>query len=205
MTTRTPEAKPAVGAPDRPELPPVPPHQVDGRTVILDEPVRLGAEGRATAKVVRMLRECQAQALSVRWTLDAVEPPSWGSTAQDSSILRSLYHLPPPAPRPGEPPAVAGWREAYAYGRFFYRQGPDFLVIKDRRDPAASARFILDHPELRAAFHTCLNPTPLDALSGTRLEAVAMLADERIVLLADRWAVTLPPRIRHWPVPYTGI
>ncbi|MFE4397424.1 DUF5825 family protein [Kitasatospora sp. NPDC056808] len=84
-------------------------------------------------------------------------------------------------------------------------RGPDVLQVRDRRAPDASARFALDHPDLVATFRACLTPTALDDLSSTGREAVPVLASEGLVLVTRGWAVTLPPRIRHWTVPDTGV
>ncbi|MGW8849500.1 DUF5825 family protein [Streptomyces xiamenensis] len=113
---------------------------------------RQGAIQSGGAHLV-LRRECQAQALAVRWTMDAAEPLLLGDPSDVGSGLRSLHHLPPPSTRPREPSELADRRDAYAYGRFFYRRGPRSLILKDRRDPSDSARFTLDHPELQAAFH----------------------------------------------------
>ncbi|MFD4656773.1 DUF5825 family protein [Kitasatospora sp. NPDC058444] len=206
-----PIAKPSLAAPDRPDLPDTVPHRLDGRLVVLAAPVRLGAGGRPAAEAVRLLRECQGQVLPVRWSLAPDDPLLHDPDAADFA-LHHLHHLPPPAASATEATeateaerALADWRSAYAYGRFYYRQGPDFLQVRDRRDPDASARFALDHPDLVATFRACLTPTALDDLSSTGREAVSVLASEGLVLVTRGWAVTLPPRIRHWTVPDTGV
>ncbi|HEY9373521.1 DUF5825 family protein [Streptomyces sp.] len=150
----------------------------------------LGAGGRATAEAVRLLRECQSAARTVRWVPDA-EPPSF-----DTALL---HHLPPP--ESGHP----AWASRYAYGLLYHRRGPDFVQVMDRRDPAAAARFTLDQPALLDAFLAVQEPTALDGLDAAGREAVALLADERLVLVTDGWAVALPPRLRRWPVPCTSV
>ncbi|MET8543587.1 DUF5825 family protein [Kitasatospora sp. NPDC004799] len=201
-----PIAKPSLAAPDRADLPAVLPdvlpYRLDGRLVVLTEPVALGAGGRPAAEAVRLLRECQSHVLPVHWTAAPDDP------AAADFALHHLYHLPPPAALAGGPEAaeaLADWRATYGYGRFYYRQGPGFVQVRDRRDPEASARFALDHPDLVATFRACLTPTALDDLSSTGREAVSILASEGLALVTRGWAVTLPPRIRHWTVPDTGV
>ncbi|MDN0200264.1 DUF5825 family protein [Streptomyces sp. S.PNR 29] len=194
-----PIAKPSLEAPDRPDLPDVLPYRMNGHHVVVVEPVPLGAGGRPTAQAVQFLRECQSHALTVTWSVPQDDALCRTPSALDFP-LHHLRHLPPP-----DGPVPDDWRSAYAYGRFYHRQGPGFVQIKDRRDPDAAVRLTVDHPDLVSTFGTCLQPTPLDDLSSTEREAVSVLAAEGLVLVTRGWAVTLPPRIRHWPVPDTGI
>ncbi|WP_418959694.1 DUF5825 family protein [Streptomyces tritici] len=150
----------------------------------------LGAGGRAAAEAVRLLRDCQSEARTLRWAPDTGAPPF------DTALL---HHLPPP--ETGAP----AWRERYAYGLLYHRRGPDFVTVMDRRDPAASARFTLDAPRLVAAFLAVQEPAELAALDAAARAAVAVLAEERLVLVTDGWAVALPPRLRRWPVPCTSV
>ncbi|MGW6572475.1 DUF5825 family protein [Streptomyces sp. NPDC054945] len=176
-----------------------------GGQVVVDEPLPLGTGGRGAADAVRFLRECQSQALTVRWVPDRDALPF------DTGLL---HHLPPPAPRSASPGGsgasgasdeAAVWRSRYAYGLFYHRRGPDFVTVMDRRDPSAAARFTLDRPAVLDAFLAVQEPTALDALDATHREAVALLADERLVLVTRGWAVALPPRLRRWPVPCTSV
>ncbi|WP_269786069.1 RiPP maturation radical SAM C-methyltransferase [Streptomyces guryensis] len=93
----------------------------------------------------------------------------------------------------------------YAYQMLYHRRGPDFVIVMDRRDKGVSARYTLDDPDLLATFDMLQEPTPLAELSDTQQEAARLLADEGLALLTDGRAVALPPRLRSWPVPCTGI
>lgn len=171
-------------------------HRTSGRRIDVAEPLRLGAGGRETAVAVQFLRECQSHGLDTHWrTAD-------GETAYDT---RPLRHLPPPAEHPGETSELTDWRAGYAYGMLYHRRGPDFVSVMDRRNRPASARFTLDHPDLLAAFDTLGAATAVDTLSPVHREALDLLAVERLVLVTDGWAVALPPRMRRWPVPCTGV
>jgi hypothetical protein len=178
-------------------------HRTTGRRIDVAEPLRLGAGGRETAVAVQFLRECQSHGLDTHWrTADnetADGKAAGGEAAYDVRILR---HLPPPAERTGETGELTDWRAGYAYGMFYHRRGPDFVSVRNR---PASARFTLDHPDLIAAFDTLQAATPVDALSPVHREALDLLAAERLALVTDGWAVALPPRLRRWPVPCTGI
>lgn len=203
-----PPARPAAlrPPPTRPAatLPAEVPHRLTGRQVVVDRPLRLGAGGRRAAVEVQFLRDCLSHDLAVVWEPDADDPLSTGSsgTTYDVTFLR---HLPAPVAAPGEPPEVAEWRARRAYGQLYHRNGPGFVTVLDRREPPVAARFTLDHPDLLAAFRSTLDATAVAGLNQVQREAVGILARERLVLVTDGWAVALPPRIRHWPVPCTGI
>ncbi|MFD4526548.1 DUF5825 family protein [Streptomyces sp. NPDC058470] len=191
-------------------LPETVPHRLIGRQVHVDVPLRLGGAGRETVVAVQFLRECQSQQLRPHWEI-AYEDRPRGDDApdtHDTPYLRMLHHLPPPVERPDEPGELSAWRASHAAfpaGMLYHRRGPDFITVMDRRERPASARFTLDHPDLVATFARVQEPTPLGELDAVQREAVDLLAAERLALVADGWAVALPPRLRRWPVPCTGI
>ncbi|MFF3291288.1 DUF5825 family protein [Streptomyces sp. NPDC003023] len=201
---RPPPAPPARPARPAAALPAEVPHRLTGRQVLVDRPLRLGAGGRRAAVEVQFLRECLSHDLAVVWEPDPGDPLCTESreTTYDVTLLR---HLPAPVALPGEPPAVAEWRARRAYGQLYHRNGPGFVTVLDRREPPVAARFTLDHPDLLAAFRTTLDATAVAGLNQVQREAVGILVRERLVLVTDGWAVALPPRIRHWPAPCTGI
>ncbi|MFI7383228.1 DUF5825 family protein [Streptomyces sp. NPDC049813] len=191
-------------------LPPTVPHHLTGTDVHVTEPLQLplraGADrdrrgdgghrgdGRAATQAVQFLRECLSHGLRVTYD---VRPGTYN--------LRALRHLPPPAERPAEAAELTAWRAGHAYGMLYHRRGPDFVTVMDRRERPASLRFTLDHPDLLSAFDALHEAMPLDALPPVQREAADLLAAERLALIVDGWAVALPPRLRRWPVPCTGI
>ncbi|MFF1405857.1 DUF5825 family protein [Streptomyces sp. NPDC058294] len=171
------------------------PHRRTGQRVEAAGPLDLSGSGRGTAEAVRFLRECQGLGLRVDWR--AAGTPSYD--------LALLHHLPPPTAFPSPASGQAGWRAAYGHGILYHRRGPDFVTVLDRRERGTAVRLTLDHPALVGTFLRLLEPTPLDALDPVGREALGLLGDERLVLAAGGWAVSLPPRIRRWPVPCTAI
>ncbi|MYW45072.1 DUF5825 family protein [Streptomyces sp. SID161] len=176
-------------------LPGAVPHRLTGRLVETAGPLDLGGTGRGTAEAVAFLRECQGLGLRVDWR-------ATGTPSYDPALL---HHLPPPARHLSSPDELTAWRAAYAYGVLHHRRGPDFVAVLDRRERGTAARLTLDHPALHDTFLRLLEPTPVDALDPARREALGLLAAERLVLAAGGWAVSLPPRIRRWPVPCTAV
>ncbi|WP_225826990.1 DUF5825 family protein [Streptomyces naphthomycinicus] len=176
-------------------LPGTVPHRRSGRGVEAAVPLDISGTGRGTAEAVRFLRECQGRALRVSWR-------ATGTPGCDPGVL---CHLPPPAELPADPGALAAWRAGHAHGVLHHRRGPDFVTVLDRRERGTAVRLTLDHPVLLATFLRLLEPTPVDALDAAEREALGLLCAERLVLAGGGWAVTLPPRIRQWPVPCTAI
>ncbi|AKN71951.1 MULTISPECIES: DUF5825 family protein [Streptomyces] len=176
-------------------LPGTVPHRRSGRRVEAAVPLDISGAGRATAEAVRFLRECQSLGLRVRWR-------AAGTPSYDPLVLR---HLPPPAELPGDPATLAAWRAEHTHGALHHRRGPDFVTVLDRRQRGTAVRLTLDHPGLLGTFLRLLEPTPVAALDPVEREALTLLAAERLVLAGGGWAVTLPPRLRQWPVPCTAI
>jgi hypothetical protein len=144
---------------------------------------------------VRFLGECQS--LGPR-----VSRRATGTPAYDPSVLR---HLPPPAEFPS---ARACWGPGgadHVHGGRHHRRGPDFITVLDRGERGTAVRLTRDHPGLLGTFLRLLEPTPVAALDPVEREALTLLAAERLVLAGGGWAVTLPPRVRRWPVPCTAI
>ncbi|MEU6665298.1 DUF5825 family protein [Streptomyces sp. NPDC046727] len=171
------------------------PHRRTGRRVEAAAPLDLSGTGRETAEAVRFLRECQGLGLRVTWR-------ATGRPSYDPLVLR---HLPPPAELPSDDSELMAWRAEHEHGVLYHRRGPDFVTVLDRRERGTAVRLTLDHPALLATFLRLLEPTPVETLDAAGQEALGLLTAERLVLSAGGWAVTLPPRIRQWPVPCTAI
>jgi len=183
-----------------------PPHHHDGHaTIVVDEGAHIGADPHDTAALLRLLRECDADGVRVVWT--ARRARGFDTTA--------LHHLPPPfgpfeadagtpAARPPDQ-ALLAWRADYRRGSCHFRHGPGFVLVKDARDPANVARFTLDHPDLVAAFTHCLEPTRRADLDARAREAMDLLVGEGLAIDLDGLLLTLPVRMRRWPIPYNSV
>ncbi|MEU6283498.1 DUF5825 family protein [Streptomyces sp. NPDC047028] len=177
------------------ELPTTVAHRLTGRRVEITDPLDLTGAGRETCEAVRFLRECQGRALKVNWR--AAGHPSYDTTL--------LHHLQPPGELPGCQFELTSWQSAYSYGLLYYRRGPEFCTLMDRRASGTAARLTLDHPVLLATFRRLQKPLSLDELNTDERQAADLLTAERLVLVSGEWVVALPPRARRWPVPCTEI
>lgn len=153
-------------------------------------------DAEASLELLRFLRDAASWGLRVRWSLRL------GATVE----APSLAHLEPPMDADGVPPGTfARWRGGHRYGLCYYRQGPDFILVKDVRDSERPAYFVLDDVPLVEAFTTLLTPGRVEAMRPELRDAVDELRAERLILQLDEWAVVLPSRVRIWPIPYAGI
>lgn len=151
------------------------------------------------AHFIRLLRDCTSHRLRVRWRGAALPPVApW-----------TLSHLEPPegggVPELDE--AALRWRRTHAYGRCYWRAGPGFVLVKDRREGRDAAQFLLDDPATRGVFEALAVPRRAESL-GTAPEvrkALAELEEEALVLGLGPWRVALPFRMRCWPVPFIAV
>lgn len=154
----------------------------------------LGADPAATVRFVAQLRDCLTDGRDAVWHGEVTAPV-------DPALLR---HLPPPAPSDADghrSAAVRDWRAAYRPGRCYYRHGPGFVQIKDVREPGRFEIVNLTDPHAAETFLRCLRPVSVTELDGPARDAVRELVAERLVLAVGDHVVTLPHRMRRWPVP----
>jgi hypothetical protein len=152
------------------------------------------------APVLILLRELQSVGAAVRW-----------HGAVDGLDVNDLVHLPPPEPLAGESSpnlsrTVEWWRLRHQYGLFYYRQGPGFVSVVDRRRPAEAQRYVVHDAAMLDILRAGLNGEPLTRHDspGARA-AMNLLREERTVLPFGELLVTLPCRIRRWPVRYDAV
>lgn len=159
--------------------------------------VLLGAEDAAgSLAFLRFLRDSLSHGLRVRWD---------GRLGMGLPV-RAISHLPPPAGGAtlALNPAVAAWRRRFTYGRCYWRSGPGFAQVSDSRAGRAGASWTLADPLTVDLFTRLMRPLAVaDCGEGPAVErALADLCGREIVLrLGDR-LLSLPYRLRHWPVMY---
>lgn len=142
---------------------------------------------------IETLRDMTACAVPVEWT----------AGPEMAALAPLLFHIVPPL-NPG-PPEFEKWRETHRYGTCFWRGGPGFVTIIDRRDDADAHQFVLDEPEHVEIFTAARTVTDRERLAALGDEALQELEANRLIHSMAGWSLALPFRMRHWPVPFTAI
>jgi Family of unknown function (DUF5825) len=150
----------------------------------------------ASVPLLILLRELQSVGANVRWHGDVSDVD-----------INDLVHLPPPERSPtASSPAVQWWRLRHQYGLFYYRQGPGFVSVVDRREPSEAQRYVVHDPAMLDVFRAGLGGEPAAQHESPAASAALLaLRDERAVLAFGRLLLTLPCRIRRWPVRYDAV
>jgi hypothetical protein len=163
------------------------PDSLDGYQVLGED------DAEHTVHVIAVLRDRLGAGRDTRWRGEVVAPVD----------VRPLRHLPPPIEVPGRADAdqLRQWRTDFRAGRCFYRLGPGFVQIKDVREPGRFEIVTLTEPDLIGLFLDCLTPTRCSTLGQPARQALRVLAGRDLVLVVGEYAVTLPHRMRRWPVP----
>ncbi len=157
--------------------------------------------GRAAAEqslaFIRFLRDCESWGVQV----------AWQGSLGDGVAPNLLSHLAPPAPLLAEAAEGTATAPGDRYGRCYWRAGPGFAVVSDTRPGRPAQRLTFSEgPELHL-FHTLQRPVEHArcARTGAARRALADLVQEGVVLQLGAWALSLPCRMRLWPVPNMAI
>ncbi|MFT7840376.1 DUF5825 family protein [Saccharothrix sp. BKS2] len=162
--------------------------------VLVEEPVRAGADLDEDLRLLRFLRGCTSHTLRLDWVLGGL--PLVGP--------RDLHHLVPPARGVGDAVGcVAAWRDAYRYGAYYYRVGPGFVTVKDVRPGGESVHLTIDG-ESADQFRAIAGATSPADLDEAATEALADAVEFGLALRGADTVLVLPFRMRHWPVPYVA-
>lgn len=138
---------------------------------------------------LRLLRDLSSCSVSVSWRCSEETLPA-GSR-------RLLVHLSPPD-------GDLVWASQFRFGALYWRRGPGFLFIKDARTVGAT-HYILDEPTEQDLFQRFSAPQACTKL--TRLEAQVFegLAECGFLFIDSGYALSLPYRMKHWPIPFKAI
>jgi len=164
--------------------------------VVVDAPVPVGRDLDEDLRLLRFLREATRRTLRVEWTMGG----------RPLVEQRDLIHLVPPVDGDGPDAAAcaAQWRADYRYGLYYYRNGPDFVTVKDVR-PGGETVFLTIDGDSAAQFRAIAEATTADQLDAEGLSALADAVDYGLALRGERAVLMLPYRMRRWPVPYSAI
>jgi hypothetical protein len=160
--------------------------------ISIEQPISTAS--KAFPHWVRLLRE--ATALSV--------PVSWQLTNDPPIDVGLLAHLSAPTYIVGVKPEVPldEWRSKPQGRTLYWRQGPDFIQVRDTRIGRVAARWLLDDLPTQRVFRSFLEPqdTPLESSGPFR-----DLSEAGLLLVQNAYSVALPYRVVQWPIPYTAI
>jgi hypothetical protein len=131
-----------------------------------------------------------------RWQL----PVTWEIAVLDDVRAEDLMHLACPARCPEGTTAAtfARWAHDDPYGRLYWRMGPDFVEIRDRRPfRLKPVKVVIGGSSFMEARSLLQGSVVADAITPL----VMRLTEARMVMVVDGAAVPLPYRINGWPVP----
>lgn len=152
-----------------------------GTVRLVDERVDLDFVARLRSQVERSARST--------WECEGGIP---------AGLASALQHLMPPHSGGGEGGDL--WRTLHSVGGCYYRVGPSFLSIRERRDGYEAAVFKVRDPDLI----DCVTRLA-DAPTSHRCESCDMLDDFDLVLSDGTDRLFLPTRLHYPPVPFLSV
>ncbi len=167
-------------------------------TIAVHGPLRIGrAEAEQSLAFIRFLRDCESWGVQV----------AWHGALGDGIASYLLSHLAPPAPALAEGEQGGEAAAADRCGRFYWRAGPGFAVISDTRPGRPAQRLTLAGGAELELFDTLQRPVEQARCARTDAarRVLADLLAEGIVLRLGGWALSLPCRMRVWPVPNMAV
>jgi uncharacterized protein DUF5825 len=152
---------------------------------------------RAIVRIVALLRECTSIGARVTWSLTL--------GAEQLDLIPRLDHLPAPdkvTVRTKGVLSVSEWRSSRNFGLLYFRKGPNFLSVVDRR-PESSCRIIVDDAAMTDVFFQGLEGCAWTEVTRSSRHAAAArdLVNEGLVMCIGDYCVTLPVHMRSWPIP----
>lgn len=164
--------------------------------IVIGEEIDLSRDAKSTMAFLVFLQAALTRGVEVRWS----------GLVRGEFDTASLHHLWPPATVAGLPAGkVRAWQETFRYGLCYFRAGPGFILVNDGRASDGKVRFVIDHPDLVATFLAGREPLVNGSLTAVQREAVDLLEAENLVYRIGELLLTLPARMRQWPVPCTTV
>lgn len=157
--------------------------------VVLDRPVDLRDMTEQVVRRLALVRDLTSCSVAVDWTL----------RCGDDDDVAGLHGLQPPTA--GAHPGLDAWRRAFRYGLLYWRAGPGFIIVRDARQGHIDVMTLSGGPYVKA-FEAGL---PGCRLGQVDPQAAAALVADRIMFARDNWLLSLPYRMRHWPIPCNAV
>lgn len=150
----------------------------------------------AIVRVIASIRECSSIGAQVSWSLIL--------GANQIDLVPQLDHLPAPnviTVRGSGSAPLGEWRSSRSFGLLYFRRGPKFLSVVDRRS-GATDRIVLDDPAVIDVFLRGLEGFVWNDVTGDfRHNAAARdLVDRGLIMRIGDQGVTLPVHMRSWPL-----
>lgn len=162
------------------------------QSIDLREEAISGNGGRMQCDLLMVVREGTRHGIDIEWSLKGFDRSE-----------EELYHLTPPMVFEGRPDSLGRWRNRFLFGLLFWRNGGSFIMLKDRRASAhEKAVILLDHLTQVTCFMRLNSVTDVTDLDAQETAVLEEFVDLGLVLRCGAFALALPYRLSHWPVPY---
>jgi len=159
--------------------------------VVLDRPIDLD---KATEHDVRQLA-------LVRDLTSCLVPVEWRLHCSDGAKIQELVCFQPPRSVSGAFCDLDTWTREFRYGLLYWRAGPDFVVIRDTRQESVNVVTLNVGPYLDA-FKVCSEGSRCNLVDT---DALRLFVSDHLILELDEWRLSLPYRMRRWPIPCNAI
>lgn len=112
-------------------------------------------------------------------------------------LAESLVHLPPPLSGGGS--GADAWRAGHSYGLLYFRNGPGFVSIRERRPTRDASVFTLEGRAALSCWEALQEPSSHACMVCGSLER------EGLVFTCDGMRLALPFRLRFPPTPFLAV
>lgn len=135
--------------------------------------------------------------VALRTAMSSSARVSWQVNGEiDAHLGSMLEHLPPP--QAGGGASGDRWRSNHTYGALYYRRGPGFIRLRDRRSQYPGAAYTLSGQALE-----CWDI--LDRPTQHRCDICDVLDSEDLSITIGTFRLALPFRLRYPPTPFLSV